>query len=141
VSANNFRAIGARCSSDRGSALIEFGLSSIVFFMLVFGILQFGLGIWQYNVVSHLAKEGARRAAVCGSKTALSSADCDIQAYVTSRGFNMGVIATTTPTDISKLIAGDVVTVQTQKSFRPGTAFLPRATLTLRSRAQLIVSR
>jgi hypothetical protein len=33
--------------------------------------------------------------------------------------FGMGVTATTTPSNLSTLSAGDVDTVQTQKSFRP----------------------
>ena len=45
---------------QRGQSLVEFALSSVLFFSLIFGIIQFGRAIFQYNTVSSLAQEGAR---------------------------------------------------------------------------------
>ena len=52
---------------DRGENIIEFALASTVFFTTIFGIIIFGIGVWQYNMVSDLAQEGARWASVHGS--------------------------------------------------------------------------
>ena len=43
-----------------GQALVEFSLAFIVFAMLVFGVIDFGRGIYQYNAVSQAAREIAR---------------------------------------------------------------------------------
>ena len=56
-----------RMGDDRGENLVEFALASTVFFMTLFGIIIFGIGVWRYNMVSDLAQEGARWASVHGS--------------------------------------------------------------------------
>lgn len=43
-----------------GQALVEFSLAFIVFSVLVFGVVDFGRGIYQYNAVSQAAREIAR---------------------------------------------------------------------------------
>ena len=130
-----------RCRADRGDALVEFALSSIVFFLLVFGTLEFGIAIWRYNVVANVAKEAVRRAAVCGSDTALSSSDCNIQSFVSGRSYGMTVTATTTPSDLSTLKSGDVVTVQVQSTVSLMSGLVPHRSMTLRSAAKMIAAR
>jgi len=43
-----------------GQALVEFSLAFIVFSMLIFGIVDFGRAIYQFNAVSQAAREIAR---------------------------------------------------------------------------------
>jgi Flp pilus assembly protein TadG len=43
-----------------GQALVEFSLAFVVFSMLVFGIVDFGRAIYQFNAVSQAAREIAR---------------------------------------------------------------------------------
>lgn len=45
---------------DRGQALVEFSAAFIVFAMLVFGILDLGRGIYQFNGASQAAREISR---------------------------------------------------------------------------------
>jgi Flp pilus assembly protein TadG len=45
---------------SRGQALVEFSLAFVVLSMLVFGIVDFGRAIYQYNAVSQAAREIAR---------------------------------------------------------------------------------
>jgi Flp pilus assembly protein TadG len=126
-----------------GNNLVEFGLAAFVFFATIFGILEFGIGLWRYSIVANLSKEGARRAAVCGKNTGLTSTECDIQTYLRGRSYGLGttVTATVTPSTLSAMVPGDVVTVTVTHNFRPGTNFLPRATIPLRSTAKMIVAR
>jgi Flp pilus assembly protein TadG len=49
-----------------GATAVEMALVAPVFFLLLFGLLIGGLGIFRYNQVSHLAREGARYACVRG---------------------------------------------------------------------------
>jgi hypothetical protein len=45
---------------DRGQALVEFSLALCVFLMLLFGVVDLGRGIYQFNGVSQAAREIAR---------------------------------------------------------------------------------
>ncbi len=51
----------------RGQALAEFALVTPLFFLLVFGIIEFGRFIYTYEIVNNATREGARYAIVHGS--------------------------------------------------------------------------
>ena len=51
-------------SSDRGAALVEFALVAPVLFALVFGMIDFGVGISNQIAVRQGVREGARQAVV-----------------------------------------------------------------------------
>lgn len=56
---------------ERGTAMVEFGLISIFFFALIFGLIDGGLLIRAHTVTSDAADDAARRGAVAaGSETA-----------------------------------------------------------------------
>lgn len=46
--------------NDKGSAVVEFALLAPVFLMLLFGVLQVGVYLQNYNAVQSLASDGAR---------------------------------------------------------------------------------
>ena len=123
-----------------GQALVEFAIASVVFFMTIFGTLEFGLAIWNYNMISNLAQEGARWASVRGSSSTLANAaSSDVQTFLDSRSTGITVTATTTPSPVG--IPGSIVTVQVQTTFAPFTGIVPMSTLTLSSTAQMVVAR
>src|SRR3954454_15718705 len=98
----------SRMGDDRGSNLVEFALASTVFFMTLFGVIIFGIGVWQYNMVSDLAQEGARWASVHGSSSGSQAVQAGVQTYVQSRA-PFTVTVTTTPTTVGA--AGSTITV------------------------------
>lgn len=59
------RALGQR---RRGASLVEFAFVAPVFFLLVIGLVVGGVGVFRYQQVASLAREGARYASVRGSK-------------------------------------------------------------------------
>jgi Flp pilus assembly protein TadG len=59
-----------RCGGDDGAALVEFAFVVPIFFLLVFGIMEFGWAFYQHLDVRHGAREGARLAAVNYKTTA-----------------------------------------------------------------------
>ena len=81
------------CSED-AAELVEFGIASMVFFTLLFGIVEFCLVIYAGNFVESAAQHGARYAMVRGSDwtSACASADsyscqataANVQSYVLS---------------------------------------------------------
>lgn len=69
-----------RLRRDDGQDLVEFALIAPLFFLLLFGILEFGLVIWHYNTVSIAAREGARAAIMFGTEGHVATSDvpgCD----------------------------------------------------------------
>ena len=53
--------------SERGQALAEFAVASIVFFILAFGMFDVGRAVWNYNTLAQATREGTRYAIVHGA--------------------------------------------------------------------------
>lgn len=53
-----------RLHRDEGAAAVEFALVSLLLFLLVFGIIEFGFAFYSVQGAAAAAREGARRAAV-----------------------------------------------------------------------------
>ena len=131
---------------ERGQTLVEFALASAMFFTIIFGILQFGLAVWNYNMLSSLAQDGARWAAVrgeaatCGCTAATTTT---VQDFVRGRtlGMNPGnVTVSTTWTDASH-DPGDTVQVQVDYTFSLFTRIVRTGSLTLHGVAQMKIAR
>jgi len=139
--------------SERGDTLVEFALTSFLFLMTFLGTIEFGLIVWQYNIVSDLAQEGARWAAVRGSKGLAPASTADVQTFVRARSpgwlptvttFSADTTTkacTTTATAPSTMVAGDLLCVKVVQSFSPLTQVIPLATLNLTSTAQMTIAR
>jgi Flp pilus assembly protein TadG len=51
--------------TQRGAAMVEFALIALLFFMLLFGIIEFARAMFVYNTLVEATRRGARVAAVC----------------------------------------------------------------------------
>ena len=60
---------------DEGQDLVEFALVAPLLFLLLFGIMEFGVAVWRYNTVANAAREGARAAIMFGMANRESSAE------------------------------------------------------------------
>jgi len=128
-------------------------LSLTLFLATVLGMLQFGIAVWQYNMMSDLAQEGARWAAVRGSTSGASAASAAaVRSFVQSRALGMtptvnvysassSNVCSTTSVDPSTLAPGKGVCVNVSKPFAPLTRIVPMASLTLGATAQMIMLR
>ncbi len=56
-----------RPPSERGQALVEFSVVGIVFFIVVFGLIDVGRAVWNYNTLAEATREGTRYAVVHGA--------------------------------------------------------------------------
>lgn len=121
--------------------MIEFALASILIFTILFGIVQFGRAVWQYNTMSNLAQEGARWASVRGSSSSISANSTQLQTFVESRATGIPVTVTAIPANPSAAAPGSTIEVRVSSTFSPVVGLLPNATLTLESTARMIVSR
>ena len=130
---------------ERGQALVEFAVASVVFLMTVFGTLQFGLMVWHYNMISNLAQEGARWASVHGSTSGSPASVDAVRAYVRSRALGLLPSGCTTCVSAvpapSTLMPGSFVTVTVTMSYTPITGLLPSSTMNMSSSAKMVVAR
>ena len=58
-----------------GAAMVEFALVIPIFFLLIFGIIDVGIGVWSYNNLAEAVREGGRYAMVRGEDTLLPSGE------------------------------------------------------------------
>jgi Flp pilus assembly protein TadG len=62
--ASRRRTVRGRARHDEGAALVEFAVISPLFFLLIFGIIEFGMAFNDYQSIRQGAREGARQAVV-----------------------------------------------------------------------------
>ena len=55
---------GKQGKSEKGQSLVEMALVCLIFFFLLFGILEFGRALWTYNTIVQSTREAARWAVV-----------------------------------------------------------------------------
>ena len=58
---------------EEGAAAVEFAIVATLFFMLVFGIIDFGFAFHSWNNAANAAREGARKGAVSDDVAAISA--------------------------------------------------------------------
>ncbi len=134
-----------------GATLVEFALSSILFFTVLFGIIDFGQSIWRYNMMADLAQEGARWASVHGATSISPASMADVQTYVRTRSPIFVTVGTTRTNashecieglvDPSTLNPGDGFCVDVRGNYSRVSALIPIPSMTLRARAQMIIAR
>lgn len=125
---------------ERGETLIEFAFASVIFLTMIFGALEFGIAVWNYNLVSDLAQEGARYAAVHGQMSLDPKDASAVQSFVYSRGGGLS-ITTTLPAAPNTLPPGSVVEVQVSHTVVAGGGLLPFWNFPITSTARMIVAR
>ena len=138
---SRFTSFARRAREDHGAAMLEFALVSLVFFTVVFGIMEYGRMILNYNVVSTAAREGVRYASVRGANSGHTATASDIQSYVADHSLGVLTPANVTVTWSPNNKPGSTVQVQTQIFFTPMVPLLPQSTLTLRSASMMVITR
>jgi len=102
-----------RCRINRqGAAAVEFALVAPLFFLMVFGMIEFGRMIMVQQVITNASREGAR-IAVLDSQTPTASQVVD---YLESAGIS-GEIVTINPAEPTSAAYGEPVTVTVQVPF------------------------
>jgi Flp pilus assembly protein TadG len=128
--------------NERGVVLLEFGLVMVVFFMFVFGVMDFGRALYTYHFVSHAACEATRYAIVRGSTSTDPATAADVETYVKSItplgvDANNLTISTTWSPDTAP---GSSVRVQVSDNFRFMSPFFNKYQMTLSDASQMVIS-
>jgi Flp pilus assembly protein TadG len=111
---------------DDGAAAVEFALIAPLLFMLIFGIIQFGIAWSQKEIFVQAAREGARYAAVACEKTACNSGEVAQRVRDASVGYTLSQNPTVTPNPgCSTTNTSDTVTVSWNQQFSISLPFVP----------------
>jgi Flp pilus assembly protein TadG len=137
------RPVAQASRRERGAVILEAGLTLILFFTLVFGIVGLGWAVYVYNQVSELAREATRYAIVRGATAcpATGTSSPVVTSFVESRASglkssDLTVATTCTPNSNP----GSVVHVQIQYALSPIVPLIPQQVLTLHSSSQMVIS-
>ncbi len=93
-----------------GASAVEFAVVAPVFFLLVFGIIEFGRMVMVQQMMTNAAREGARRAVLSGATA--NEVNTTIVNYMASANLNVTTTdITLDPTDPGAAEYGDPITV------------------------------
>ena len=107
-----------RHDSERGAALIEFAISAILLFTLLFGMVEAGWALSNQLDLRHAAREGARVAAIGADNTTIVNTTC--------AAIKAGAFRDNATVSINGGAAvGDTVIVRVQSPSTGLTGFLP----------------
>jgi Flp pilus assembly protein TadG len=123
---------------EGGQALLETAMTSLVLFLVVFGIIEFGRAMFSYHAVANGARMGTRYALVRGKDSGILVSQAQVSTYVKSvLSLNPNeVTVATTWQDGQK--TGTWVRVQVAYNFH---FIIPVASVTMTSHSQIVVAR
>jgi Flp pilus assembly protein TadG len=116
----------------RGAAVVEFAIVAPVFFLFVFGMIEFGRMVMVHQLLTGAAREGARQAAVDGATT--QTVEQAVRSYLTATSINGGEAVVTVSPDPATANPGVPVKVETAIAFAkvswlPAPMYLKNVTL------------
>lgn len=128
--------------NDQGVALLEFGMVILVFFMFVFGVMDFGRALYTYHFVSNAACEATRYAIVRGATSTDPATSTEITDYVKSMiplGINPSdvTVSTTWSPDNTP---GSSVRVQVSDNYQFMTPIFSKYHMDLADASQMVIS-
>ena len=127
--------------TQRGAAIVEFALAFMVFFLSMYGVMEFGRIVHSYNILSGAAREGARYAMVHGSVSGSAASASDIQNVVRAWAIGLdtsSITVTTTWTPGNG--PGSQVRVRASYAVSPFTRLIVPDGITLQSTSQMVIS-
>jgi Flp pilus assembly protein TadG len=129
------------CGHKRGQSMVEFSIIAASALMLIFGMMNCAIGVYDYNFVSYAAREATRYAAVRGSSSGSAASTTDISNFVIaqSKGLNGSKITVSTSWSPDNS-PGSTVRVQVSYPFTVTIPFINGNTLNFSSTSQLIIT-
>ena len=127
-----FRLRGLSGRTRRGAAVIEFAIVVPIFFLMVFGMIEFGRMVMVHQLLAGAAREGARQAIVNG--TTAGDVEQTVRDFLTATSIDGQAASVSVTPDPSTVGTGVAVTVATgiefeRVSWLPAPFFLQDLTL------------
>jgi Flp pilus assembly protein TadG len=119
----------------RGAAAVEFAIVAPLFFLLLFGMIEYGRCVLVQQVLTNASREGARRAVLDGTDTL--DVENVVEGYLTNASIT-GATVTVAPDPPGDALFGEPVTVTVQVPFSqvswlPAPMFLGNTMMTATS--------
>jgi Flp pilus assembly protein TadG len=130
-----------RRNRQRGAAALEFGLAFLVFFSLVYAIMEYGRIVASYNILAGATREATRYAVVHGGASGAAATASDIQNVVRHWAIGLdsnSVLVTTTWSPGNG--PGSHVRVHSSYTVQPFTGLILHNGLTLQSTSEMTIS-
>lgn len=106
----------------RGAAAVELAVVLPLFFLLIFGMIEYGRLVMVQQIITNAAREGARVAILTTATT--SSVTTAVTSYLTNAGIT-GETVTVSPSPPSSAAAGTGVTVTVSIPYKSVSWFTP----------------
>src|SRR5689334_18317964 len=78
-----------RVATQRGSFLVETGLTLTLFLTIILALIDVGRAVWVHNAISHLSREGSRYAMVHGATNAAPATAAKVKSIIAARAFSI----------------------------------------------------
>ena len=98
----------------RAAAVVEFAIVAPLFFLLVFGMIEYGRMVMVQQVITNASREGARRAVLDGATA--SEVQTEVDDFLSQSSIS-GATVTIDPADPSSAGYGDPITVSVAIGF------------------------
>ena len=132
---------------EGGQSLVEFSLVSLVFFLLIFGTIDVGRAVWNYNTLAQATREGTRYAIVHGANSSdpsgpASDNDDKIEEVVEkfASGLNLAELDVAVAWPNGTNSDGNPVTVTSQYTYQPIFNFLGILSFTMSSSSTMNIT-
>jgi Flp pilus assembly protein TadG len=112
---------GIKWRRRSGAAVVEFAVVAPVFFLFVFGLIEYGRMVMVQQILTNAAREGARVGIL--DNTTQADVDTAVNTYLTAGNIN-GATTTVTPNPPSSAASGAPVTVTVSVNFN-NVSWLP----------------
>ena len=127
---------GGPARKRRGASVIEFAVVAPIFFLLVFGMIEFGRMVMVHQLLIGASREGARQAVVDGATA--ETVEQAVRDYLTATSINGQEATVTVSPDPATAVTGVEVKVETaigfdKVSWLPAPMFLQEVTLSAAS--------
>jgi Flp pilus assembly protein TadG len=136
----NERVIFRESRSQAGQAMVEFALTALVFFTIIFGVIDLGRAVFEYNLLASSAREGARLAIV----QSYSNTDVINKTVSSSAGFIGSGDVTISGSRTCNSDPCPSVTVRVQHTFSSVTPLIGTligGSITLRASSTMVMER
>jgi len=136
----NERACIKHSRFETGQAMVEFALTALLFFTIIFGVIDLGRAIFEYNLLASSAREGARTAIIQN----YSNTDVINRTVASSAGFIGSGDVTISGSRSCNTDPCPSVTVSVQHTFTPVTPLIGTligGSITLRASSTMVMER
>lgn len=128
---------------ERGSGLVESSLCLLLFFTLVYSVMEFGRMVYSYNILAGATREATRYAIVHGGNSGSTATQSILADKVKNWaiGLDRSTIAVTaTWSDPASKAPGSSVRIVSQYTLAPFTKLITAGNIVLSTRSEMVIS-